>query len=110
MATWSHGLCGCLDDCMLCLTTYVAPCYTIGKSAEAVGDDCLLCGLASFVPLANIWFGAQTRGKIRQQKGIDGTLINDLLMTCCCPICSVMQNAQEIGVKAPCGSQAMARQ
>lgn len=110
MAQWSHGVCSCFDDIMLCLTSYVAPCYVFGKNAEAVGDDCLMCGVASFVPLANIWFGAQTRGKIRAQKGIEGGLVNDILMTCCCPLCSIVQNGQEMGVKAPCGGQAMARQ
>ena len=105
---WSTGLCSCLNDIPLCLTGYCAPCYVFGKTAEAVGDDCLMCGLVTFVPLANLWFFTQIRGKIREQKGIDGSFVNDLLMTCCCGLCSLIQGAQEVGVKAPFGNS-MAR-
>ena len=94
---WQHGLCGCFDNCFTCIITYVAPCYTFGKNAEAVGDSCVLCGLASCVPLLNIWFGASTRRKIREQKNIDGGLMSDLLTVCCCPFCALVQSAQEIG-------------
>ena len=34
--------------------------------------------------------------------------VNDLLMTCCCGLCALIQNAQEVGVKAPFGNS-MAR-
>ena len=105
---WSNELCSCLNDIPLCLTTYCAPCYTFGKTAEAVGDDCLMCGIVTFVPLANLWFATQIRGKIREQKGIDGTFVSDLLLSCCCPLCTLVQEAQEVGVKAPFGNS-MAR-
>ena len=101
---WSNGLCSCLNDIPLCLTGYCAPCYVFGKNAEAVGDDCLMCGIVTFVPLANLWFATQIRGKIREQKGIDGSFVNDLLMSCCCPLCALIQEAQEVGVKAPFGN------
>ena len=65
---WSHGLFGCFDDCGTCLVTHFCGCYTAGKNAEAVGDSCVLCGLATFVPLANIFFMAQIRSKIREQR------------------------------------------
>ena len=64
---WSHGLFGCFDDC---------PCYTAGKNAEAVGESCVLCGL----PLVDLFSIAQIRSKIREQKGIDGTFVNDLIV------------------------------
>lgn len=105
---WSNGLCGCLNDIPLCLTTYCAPCYTFGKTAEAVGDDCLMCGIITFVPLVNLWFATQIRGKIREQKGIDGSFVSDLLLHCCCPLCTLVQDALEVGVKAPFGNS-MAR-
>lgn len=104
---WSHGLFGCFDDCGTCLVTYFCHCYTAGKNAEAVGDSCLLCGLATFVPLANIFFMAQIRSKIREAKGIEGTFVNDLLATCCCPLCMLVQSAQE--VKGGPGAMAIAR-
>lgn len=101
---WSNGLFGCFNDIPLCLTTYIAPCYTFGKTAETVGEDCLMCGLVTFVPCANLWFFIKIRGKVREAKGIEGDFINDALMTCCCGFCSLMQEAQESGVKAPFGS------
>ena len=81
--------------------TCFCPCYTAGKNAEAVGDDdwgydCVLCGLGTFVPIANIFFMANIRSKIREQKGIEGTVLNDLLTACCCPCCMLVQSAQEV--------------
>ena len=93
---WSHGLFSCFDDCGTCLVTYFCHCYTAGKNAEAVGDSCVLCGLATFIPIANIFFMAQIRSKIREQNGIEGTFVNDLLATCCCPLCMLVQSSQEV--------------
>lgn len=41
---WKHGLLGCFDNLGLCIVTYVIPCYTFGKNAEAVGEGCCCCG------------------------------------------------------------------
>lgn len=100
---FNHSLFGCFNDIPLCVFTYCCPCYTFGKTAEAVGDDCLMCGLVTFVPLANLWFASQIRGKVRSNKGIDGSLVKDLLTICCCPLCSLVQGAQEMNVKTPIG-------
>mgnify|MGYP002803997025 FL=1 len=81
----------------------------MGKSAEAVGDDCLLCGLALLCPLLDIYALCSNRAKIREQKGIPGSTINDVLTVCCCPLCALVQQAQEMGVKAPFG-QSMSRE
>ncbi|XP_064639501.1 uncharacterized protein LOC135495033 [Lineus longissimus] len=105
---WSNGLCGCFSNITLCLVSYVAPCYTAGKNAESVGDDCLLCGLVVMVPIANIYFPATIRGKIREQKGIAGSLVNDLLMHCCCALCAIVQEANEM--KSTQFNQAIDRQ
>lgn len=75
----------------------------MGKSAEAVGDDCLLCGLALCVPLLNLYAMCSNRSKIREQKGIPGSAVSDLLTVWCCPLCALVQQAQEMGVKAPIG-------
>ena len=101
---WQHGIFGCFDDIMLCLTAYLCPCYVFGKTAETVGEDCVMCGVVTFVPLVNLLCHHKIRGKIRENKGIDGSPVNDLLMICCCPICSLMQEAQEMGVKSPVGA------
>ena len=84
-----------LNDIPLCLTGYFAPsrCYVFGKKAEVVGDDCLLCGFGTFVPLANLGFMTQIRGRVREQKGIDGIFVEDLLLTCCCGLCALLQEA-----------------
>lgn len=92
---WQHGLFGCFDNCTICVITYFVPCYTAGKTAETVGESCLLCGLVQLVPLANIFFGASIRGKVRDQKGIEGSFIGDILMVWCCYCCAWAQAAQE---------------
>ena len=43
---------------------------------------------------------------MREQKGIPGSMCGDLIKVACCPLCALVQEAQE--VKA-IGSQAMAR-
>ena len=95
-AEWSNGLCGCFNNFTLCIVTYIAPCYVAGKNAEAVGEDCLLCGAATLVPIANIVFGAQIRSKIREQKGIGGSFFNDIMMHMCCVLCAIVQEANEV--------------
>ena len=61
------------------LLSYFIPCYQFGKNAEAVGENCCLCG---FLLCFLFWWGGPynifpailrctIRGKIRQQKGID---------------------------------------
>ena len=72
MGEFSNGLCGCFNNCTLCLITYVAPCYTAGKNAEAVGDSCIMVAVLYWlVNPAGVYFAAKTRQKIREQKGID---------------------------------------
>ncbi|KAI0209813.1 hypothetical protein LSAT2_005406, partial [Lamellibrachia satsuma] len=106
-ADWQHGLCSCFDNCLVCIITYIAPCYTAGKNAEAVGESCLMCGLVTFVPLLNIFCQAQIRSKIREQKNIEGGMIGDLLVHCCCPCCALSQEAQEVNAL---GGQSIDRQ
>lgn len=72
MGEWSNGLCGCMNNCTLCLITYVAPCYTAGKNAEAVGDSCIMVGVLYWVfPIAGVYLSAKVREKVREQKGIE---------------------------------------
>ena len=95
-AEWQHGLFGCFDNIGICIVAYFVPCYTFGKNAEAVGEGCLPCGVAFLVPIVNIFAWIKIRGKIREQRGITGSTINDLLMICCCGICALVQEAQEV--------------
>ena len=67
-----------------------------GKNAEAVGENCLLCGLALLVPILDIIAPAMIRQKIREQQGIEGSFIGDILLHWCCMCCALVQEAQEI--------------
>ena len=72
MGEWSNGLCGCFNNITLCLITYIAPCYTAGKNAEAVGDSCMTTAiLYALINIVGVYFAAKTRQKIREQKGIE---------------------------------------
>ena len=93
---WQHGLCGCFDNLGVCIVTYLVPCYTFGKNSEAVGDNCLLCGIAYIFWPIDLIFGTLTRGKIRERRGIPGTVVKDFLYHFCCPCCALVQEAQEV--------------
>ena len=118
------------------LLSWFVPCYQFGKNAEAVGENCCLCG---FLLCFLYWWGGPLwvsilrctiRGKIRQQKGIDvsvyemfsfpvkmlgmctsGYLQGSAIGDCCCnywcDFCTLAQESQEVqGV----GGQSMARE
>ncbi|XP_061193980.1 uncharacterized protein LOC133202218 isoform X3 [Saccostrea echinata] len=109
MGTWSNGLCGCFNNCMLCLTAYFAPCYVVGKNAEAVGESMPAASIAYLLfPPVGIFLAAKTREKIRQQKGIEGSFGGDCLVHLFCPLCALIQDAQEIQPQAQ--AQSMARE
>ena len=94
---WQHGLCGCFDNLGVCIITYIVPCYTYGKNAEAVNKSCLLHGLLFFIPCIDLICGAMVRGEVREQKGISGSFVGDLITFLCCPLCTIVQTAQEVG-------------
>lgn len=72
MGEWANGLCGCFNDITLCLITYIAPCYTAGKNAEAVGDSCIMVGALYWIfPIVGIFLTAKVREKIRETNSID---------------------------------------
>jgi len=108
-ADWQNGLFGCFSNLTTCILGYFVPCYVHGKNAAAVGDDCLLCGLVFFVPFADIWFLADNRRKIREQKGIDGSLIGDLAIMCFCTCCAIVQQVNEVNYMTAM-AQSMARE
>ena len=49
---------------------YFCPCYIFGKTAEAVGDSCCLCGCAYLVYPFNIFARLHVRERIRQKKDL----------------------------------------
>lgn len=108
MVQWQHGLFGCFDDIKTCIFAYVIPWYVFGRNAERVGENCLTCALAMFVPVLNIYAILKIRATIREKKGIDGSCCGDFLTWWCCPICALVQEANE--VQWDQGGQLMARE
>jgi len=103
---WSTELFGCFEDCSLCIITFIVPCYAVGKTAEAVGEQCCLCGLG-YMFLGCI-VGGFIREKVRKQKGIAGSLSHDFLNHLCCPCCAVIQDNREV-VGSPLSEESIAR-
>jgi len=97
-ADWKFGLFGCFGDIKLCLVSYICPCYTMGKNAQGVGEDCLLHGLLSMLGLN---FGPVIRWRLRQEKAIAGSMLMDVLVYMLCPCCALVQDAREIGWSLP---------
>jgi len=96
MGTWSAELCGCFDNCGLCIITYIVPCVTAGKNAEAVGESCFLYGFLSTLGCIGVYTRAKIREKIRDTKGIEGSFGNDCLMHMFCAICALVQEGREV--------------
>ena len=70
MAQFQHGIFDCFNDCGTCIVTYIFPCYTAGKNAEAVEENCLLFALAELIGFG-CYTNAVTRLKIRERYGIE---------------------------------------
>lgn len=101
---FQQGLFGCFGNCKVCICTICCPCYVAGKVAEKVGDSCCLCGAVMFVPIANLICRTMTRQKVREQKGIAGSFVSDILITWCCFDCGLCQEANEVNALAMASS------
>ena len=102
---WKHSLFGCFDNFGLCIVTFFAPCFTLGKNAESVGENCVLFGLSEIVGLgccAQLYI----RGKIREKHNIAGDLLGDVGIVFCCSPCALCQEGMEMEVMG----QSMARE
>lgn len=76
------------------LLSYFCPCIQFGNNAEALGESCVLYALSMFVPILGLYCRTSVRGRIREQKGIEGSCFKDLLCVLCCAFCSLAQEAQ----------------
>ena len=76
------------------LCSFFCPCIQFGRNAEAIGENCVTYGLSQLVPIFNVYCKVVVRGRIRDQKRIDGTCINDLLCSLFCYECTIAQEAQ----------------
>jgi len=96
MAEFQQGLMGCFGNCGVCIITFFAPCITVGRVAEGLGESfCYNC-ICFFVPFVDLFILVTQRGKLRQQQGIDGGLLTDVLVTLCCTGCMICQMGAEV--------------
>ena len=66
----------------------------MGKNAEALGEDCqTICCLGCL----GAYFGPTLRWRIRQEKGVRGSMAMDGVCWLCCPFCVLCQEARELG-------------
>uniref|UniRef100_A0A1I8G4Y0 MFS domain-containing protein n=1 Tax=Macrostomum lignano TaxID=282301 RepID=A0A1I8G4Y0_9PLAT len=79
----------------LCLITYLVPCYTFGMNAEAVGENCFVCGLGMVCGLSFI-LGPMIRSKIRERQGIPGSFMADCCIWFFCGFCALVQEGLEV--------------
>merc|ERR1712150_396036 len=99
---WENEIFGCFDDLKLCALTYILPCFTVGKIAEKVtDDDCFMGGCKTFIPIYNISHLKGLRDAVRNKKGIDDEGIMGWVFVCCLGLCSIVQEAREIGIDNP---------
>ena len=92
---WSQSLTGCFDDIGFCCITMYAPCFTFGEAAATLGEDCVMYGLGAMVPFLNFYLYVTVRGRVREKYGIEGSVMEDCLMTWICPLCSLIQFAKQ---------------
>ncbi|XP_038052377.1 cell number regulator 4-like [Patiria miniata] len=97
--------------CLPCaLVIWILPCYTHGKTAELLGEDCMKCGLVFLVPCYNFYNLAKIRERVRARSNISGSFKNDCLLSVFCPPCVIIQHAHQMGTVTPLGGgQPMAR-
>jgi len=91
---WSFPFFGCFTDPKLCIITFCLPCFTNGRTAEAVGDDCIFCCIGYF--FLGCIAGMIVRGKVRDKKNIAGNVCIDLLAHLFCPLCALVQDNREV--------------
>lgn len=101
---WNHGLCDCFSNFSVCLLATFIPCIPISQNAEQSNTCGFLptCVATCFLPCVSLWIMTKTRENVRSMYGIEGSFCNDLLTTCFCNCCSVIQiknqlNANDMG-------------
>ncbi|KAK0131481.1 Cornifelin [Merluccius polli] len=85
---WTSGLCSCCNDMPVCCLGFFCPLALGCYAASKYGESCCLGALP----------GGMTamRTHMRLTYGIQGTVLNDTLMTCfCCPF-EVCRMAREV--------------
>jgi len=113
---WNAGFFGCLNPIDLCLMTYCLPCVTFGKTHhrvhksgslegyEPINTSCLLLCASGCVGLHWIPLSMQ-RAEIRQKYHLQGSCLTDIATSCCCALCSLVQQEKEAEHREPLMAQ-----
>ena len=108
MAEFEHELFGCFESPSLCVIAFFAPCVVVGRTAEAMGEDCMKIALLTFFCGCPYWI--IMRERIRAEKGYDEDMTMHLVKQTFCPCCVIVQNAREMGLGDQPAESAMSRQ
>ncbi|KAJ7623595.1 PLAC8-domain-containing protein [Roridomyces roridus] len=110
---WSHGLCGCFDECGTWCCACWCPCVVHGKNKQRLrhltdkgtpdptGGDCCSgacwghCMLNVVAGLGCI-LACMNRGDARSRYNIDGGCCGDCCASWCCHSCDLTQVSREI--------------
>jgi len=104
---WTNAFFGCFNPIDLCLMSWCLPCVTFGKTHhrlhkssnlegyEPINTSCLLlCGSSCFglhwIPLS------MQRAEIRARYHLQGSCLVDIATSCCCGLCSLVQQEKEV--------------
>ena len=99
MGEWNHSIFGCFSDIKLCLVSWCLPCFTTGKTAEALGTDtCFWGGCKIFIPIYNLCYIKAQRDAVIQKQGITEEGMMGWIWICCFGNCAIVQHAAELGV------------
>lgn len=86
---WSTGICGCFEDCSSCLFVTFCPwCAACSLLSEVNENPCLFCCVFNWI--------TATRTKVRNQLGIQGSILNDCCMETFCGQCAICQLKREV--------------
>ncbi|KAJ6472053.1 PLAC8-domain-containing protein [Mycena sanguinolenta] len=109
---WSHGLCGCFDECGTCCLACWCPCIAYGKNTQRLnyltdhgrpdpdaGGCCsgACCGYCILTHFGIHWIlQFMGRGNTRGRYSIEGGGCGDCLTSWCCGPCDLVQVSREI--------------
>ena len=92
MAEWKHGLFECMESMGDCCLGYWCPCVQAYVANKAAGEEPIMGILQLiFYPL----LVPVLRNKVRETKGIDGSLVGDMCAGWCCGCCTTIQIKRE---------------
>ncbi|XP_069482661.1 placenta-specific gene 8 protein [Ambystoma mexicanum] len=89
---WQSDVCDCCTDCGVCICG--AFCYTcLGCQVASDMDECCMCGGSIAM-----------RTKYRTKYHIPGSILNDFMMSWCCPHCTLCQLKRDINMRKAQGT------